>query len=89
MKAHIEWLEKGRFGIVRSGPHTGSFGKPYCKSAAFFRPKYGPNKAIVKGLSSEGGFNTAHKRAMLAALSRFFDGVRWDRRKPWGVVKIN
>lgn len=89
MRATIEWVEPKRLGIVRTGPRCYRFGSPYEYSAVFMRPKYGPNKATVKALVADGGLKSAHKRATIALLSKYFISIRWDRSKPWGWRKIN
>lgn len=89
MKATIEWLEKGRIGIVRAGPHCGRFTKPYDYAAVFVRPKYGPGAVKLKALVADGRFKTSHRRAIVGKLLNYFSRVTWDRCKPWGILKRN
>lgn len=88
MLACIEWLERGRFGIVRVGPRCARYSSPFDYAAGFHRAKYGPPAVTVKGLVADGRLTQKHQRAVNGALKRFFPVVTWKRFKKWPRARL-
>jgi hypothetical protein len=72
MKASIEWLERGRIGIVRVGPRCARYSKPFDYSAVFHRSKFKPFKVEIKALVADGLLKPAHQKAAWCAVKRAF-----------------
>jgi hypothetical protein len=70
-------------GVVRVGPGTDAYGKPWEYVVTYC--SIGESACVVMALKGDGGFSMAHTRAIKAELRRIgFQEIIWDRKKPAG-----
>ncbi len=75
MKAHVEHLA----GIVRTGQATDHYGAPFDHAVAYSSAD--GKTAVIKALTSQGGFTTGHARAVIAALKNIGLSPTWERMR--------
>ena len=73
MRAFVELLS----GVVRVGAGCDAYGRPFEYAVAF--SSVDGKTAVLKALTSEGGFTVAHARAVIAALKELGLAVSWER----------
>lgn len=73
MQAFVELLS----GVVRVGLGCDAYGQPFEYAVAF--SSVDGKAAVLKALTSEGGFTVAHARAVIAALKKVGLAARWER----------
>lgn len=64
-------------GIVRVGPLTDAYGKPFDFAVAV--SSVDGKTAVVKALTKDERFTIVHARTIISKLKEYFEAVTWDR----------
>jgi hypothetical protein len=74
-------------GIIRVGPDTDQYGKPWDYAVTYSSTE--PGICMLMGLKGDGKVSTAHRRAVMQVVRNLgFKSVRWERKKDTGNKEI-